>query len=152
MMERALKERIIGAAVLVVFVVLVVPIFLDGPPDEDEIVSRSVPLPGQEEQETKTVVLDRERSVPIPAASTPVEREPEPETVAEKKDPEPQPLVQPARSRILPKVSRPGRNRSQSWKKTPDPAPPADFNDVDDRHVGRSAWQLLEQGQCGRAR
>ena len=34
MMERALKERIIGAIVLVIFVVLVVPIFLDGPPSE----------------------------------------------------------------------------------------------------------------------
>ena len=47
-MERALKERIIGAAVLVVFVVLVVPIFLDGPPESGEIVSERVLLPGQE--------------------------------------------------------------------------------------------------------
>ena len=36
MMERALKERIIGAVILVIFVVLVVPIFLDGPPAESE--------------------------------------------------------------------------------------------------------------------
>lgn len=68
-MERALKERIIGAVVLVVFVVLVVPIFLDGPADESNIVSERVLLPGQEPQDTKVVVLDRERSVPIPAAS-----------------------------------------------------------------------------------
>ena len=51
MMERALKERIIGAAVLVLFVVLVVPIFLDGPPGDDEIVSEPVLLPGQEIRE-----------------------------------------------------------------------------------------------------
>ena len=57
MMERALKERIIGAAVLVVFVVLVVPIFLDGPPESGEIVSERVLLPGQEGQDIKTVVL-----------------------------------------------------------------------------------------------
>jgi len=70
MMERALKERIIGAIVLVVFVVLVVPVFLDGPPQAGEIVSERVLLPGQEGQNTKTVVLDRERSEPIPAASS----------------------------------------------------------------------------------
>jgi len=71
MMERALKERIIGAIVLVVFVVLVVPIFLDGPPVDGEIVSERVLLPGQEDQDTKTVVLNRERSEPIPVASNP---------------------------------------------------------------------------------
>ena len=46
MMDRALKERIIGAVVLMVFVVLVVPIFLDGPPEEGEVVSERVLLPG----------------------------------------------------------------------------------------------------------
>ena len=46
-MDRALKERIIGAAVLVVFAVLVVPVFLDGPPESGEIVSERVPLPGE---------------------------------------------------------------------------------------------------------
>ena len=56
-----MKERIIGAAVLVVFVVLVVPVFLDGPPQSDEIVSERVPLPGQAaEGETRTVVLERD--------------------------------------------------------------------------------------------
>lgn len=71
MMERALKERIIGAIVLVVFVVLVVPIFLDGPPENGESVSERVLLPGQEEQDITTVVLDRERSEPIPTANRP---------------------------------------------------------------------------------
>lgn len=70
MMERALKERIIGAVVLVVFVVLVVPIFLDGPPESSEIVSERVLLPGQQGQDIKTVVLDRERSEPVPFANS----------------------------------------------------------------------------------
>ena len=70
MMDRALKERIIGAAVLVLVVVLVVPVFLDGPPAEGEIVSERVPLPGQSDQETKTIVLDRDRSSPVPANET----------------------------------------------------------------------------------
>ena len=69
MMERALKERIIGAVILVIFVVLVVPIFLDGPPEDGAIVSERVLLPGQDGQDTKTVVLNRERSEPIPAPS-----------------------------------------------------------------------------------
>ena len=77
MMERALKERIIGAAVLVLFVVLVVPIFLDGPPEEGEVVTERVLLPGQEDQKTQTVVLDRDRTEPVPVASAPAQEEPE---------------------------------------------------------------------------
>ena len=109
MMERALKERIIGAAVLVLVVVLLVPVFLDGTPGGDEIVSERVPLPGQAEQKSQTVVLDRDRKDPVPAAtgSAPAqkqEQEPppklvvkqaEPETV--KPDPDPEPEAEPAK-------------------------------------------------------
>lgn len=70
MMERALKERIIGAIVIVALVVLVVPVFLDGPPDSGEILSERVPLPGQSDQQTQTVVLDRDRSEPVPAQAS----------------------------------------------------------------------------------
>ena len=70
MMERALKERIIGAIVLVIFVVLVVPIFLDGPSEYGEIVSERVLLPGQKDQNTKTIILNRGRSEPIPVAAS----------------------------------------------------------------------------------
>ena len=70
-MERALKERIIGAIVLVAVVVLVVPVFLDGPPASGEIRSERVPLPGQDEQKTQTVVLDRNRTEPVPAQAPP---------------------------------------------------------------------------------
>lgn len=106
-MDRALKERIIGAAVLVVFVVLVVPVFLDGPPQSGEIVSERVPLPGQAaEGETRTVVLDRDRDepVPVPAPVTepeaeqaqPVQPESKPEPEAET-TPEPEPKPEPAK-------------------------------------------------------
>ena len=91
MMERALKERIIGAAALVLVVVLVVPVFLDGPPGEGEIVSERVPLPGQSEQENRTVVLDRDRTEPVPAnqlADTPPKSQP----LVEPSDPEPEPV------------------------------------------------------------
>jgi DedD protein len=97
MMERALKERIIGAIVLVIFVVLVVPVFLDGPPEGGEMISERVLLPGQDGQDTKTVVLERERTEPMPLASSTdnaarsreataaevVEEKPVPEPVAE---------------------------------------------------------------------
>ena len=103
MMERALKERIIGAAILVLVVVLVVPVFLDGTPGGDEIVSERVPLPGQAEQKSQTVVLERDRKDPVPVATgsapaqeqkrepppKPLVKQAEPETV--KPDPEPEP-------------------------------------------------------------
>jgi len=73
MPDRALKERIIGAIVLVVFAVLVVPVFLDGSSDEQETISEAVTLPGQNKQERKqqTIVLDRDRSEPVPTSRTP---------------------------------------------------------------------------------
>lgn len=66
-MERALKERIIGAVVLVTFAVLVVPIFLDGPPKDSITISEKILLPGQKKQDLKTIVLERERVNPIPS-------------------------------------------------------------------------------------
>ena len=69
MMDRALKERIIGAVVLMLVVVLVVPVFLDGRPSSNETVTTVVPLPGQTEQATQTVVLERDRESPVPAVS-----------------------------------------------------------------------------------
>jgi DedD protein len=123
MMERALKERIIGAIVLVIFVVLVVPIFLDGPPSDGEIVSERVLLPGQEDQDTKTVVLDRERSEPNPAASNPqTARTTKPVTLPapEAKKPDARPVVdEPAESasaRVEPQSDPP------SQQTAPEPA------------------------------
>ncbi len=68
--DRAVKERIIGAVVLVFVAVLVVPIFLDGPPDNEETISTSVTLPGQsnEDRQQQTIVLNRDRSEPVPAS------------------------------------------------------------------------------------
>ncbi|MGI9261448.1 MAG: SPOR domain-containing protein, partial [Woeseiaceae bacterium] len=115
--DRALKERIIGAVVLVFVAVLVVPIFLDGPPDEQETVSTSVTLPGQsgEDRQQQTIVLNRDRSEPVPATraeSTPAtatptvaatqslpgpQAEPADEAqVAESTVPQPEPEVPPA--------------------------------------------------------
>ncbi len=96
MMERALKERIIGAAVLVIFAVLVVPIFLDGPPGDGDVVTERVLLPGQDDQKTQTVVLDRDREEPVPAAATPSPDKQEPVVEGSVEEPvrdEPRPAV-----------------------------------------------------------
>jgi len=127
MMERALKERIIGAAVLVLFVVLVVPIFLDGPPAENDIVSERVLLPGQESQKTQTVVLDRNRTEPVPVANTTTQvaepsQDPRPatpkaqqETVQEEKPP---PVVE-KKPEPAPKLVAPRPEPKAEVQKTP---------------------------------
>lgn len=107
MMDRALKERIIGAAVLVLVVVLVVPVFLDGPPGSDEIISEHVPLPGQTEQKSQTVVLDRDRTDPVPSGGRD-------ETV------EPQQIAEQVETRPQPAAARPA---PETVNKAPSPAP-----------------------------
>ena len=71
LMDRSLKERIIGAVVLVVFAVMVVPVFLDGPSTKTEIITESVTLPGQNGQtrKTQTIVLERDRTEPVPVSA-----------------------------------------------------------------------------------
>jgi DedD protein len=68
-MDRSLKERVIGAVVLVIIAVLIVPIFLDGPSDDSEIVQEHIILPGQDGEgvKQKTVVLELDRDQPVPA-------------------------------------------------------------------------------------
>lgn len=70
-MDRALKERIIGVIVLVAFAVIIVPVFLDGPSGDTEVVSETLTLPGQnsEARKQQTIVLDRDRDEPVPAAT-----------------------------------------------------------------------------------
>lgn len=77
-MDRALKERTIGAVVLVLLAVLVVPVFLDGPSRDADIVSEPVVLPGQNDQPRRqqTIVLTRDRDEPVPAPSD--DRDPAP--------------------------------------------------------------------------
>ena len=101
MMDRALKERIIGAVALVLVAVLVVPVFLDGPPGGDEIIRKNVPLPGQAQKDMRTVVLDRDRTDPVPSngGNEPTESTPPP---VEKK-----PAPKPSQSEPPPEKSAP---------------------------------------------
>jgi DedD protein len=115
-MDRALKERIIGAVVLVVFAVLVVPVFLDGPSSDAEIITETVSLPGQNDQTRKsqTIELKRDRTQPVPAANDDRNA-----TVVAKAEPkkEPQPAVSKA-------VSEPSKTQAKpASTKTPSVSP-----------------------------
>lgn len=113
MMDRALKERIIGATVLVVVAVLIVPVFLDGPSSDEEMVTQSVTLPGQNEQPRKqqTIVLERDRSQPVPSAPQPAAGTADDTAGAPK--PEPAKTRQPA-------------EKVAATEKEPEPAAPRD--------------------------
>jgi len=102
-MDKALKERIIGAIVLVLFVVLVVPVFLDGPSNSGAVISEQVPLPGQSGKENQTIVLNRDRTEPVPAASSnnPAAQEPQEQRDAE---PDPEPELEPEPAQKQPEV------------------------------------------------
>jgi DedD protein len=122
MMERALKERIIGAAILVVVVILIVPVFLDGPPAENEVVTTSVPLPGQSEQDVRTVVLDRDRTDPVPVAASSKDKPPVPKPEAAAKDDKPAVIaVTPVQE---PDVTPKASPAVEQPKPKEDPAPP----------------------------
>ncbi len=125
-MDRALKERIIGAVVLVVLAVLVVPVFLDGPPDSGEMISERVPLPGQAEQKSQTIVLDRDRKDPVPSSAGQDSRDepptPQPQVVARQQEPKQEPGPKPAATRPAPQpvVETPVQEAPAAAKK---PAP-----------------------------
>jgi DedD protein len=117
-MDRALKERIVGATVLVVIAVLVVPVFLDGPSDEPEIVTESVTLPGQAGQSSKrqTIVLERDREEPVPAGGGAEREAREPAPAAEGRKEQP---VAAARPQSPPPESVPQPAQKQASQERP---------------------------------
>lgn len=82
-MDRALKERVIGAVVLVIIAVLIVPVFLDGPSGDSEHVQEIITLPGQDGEgvKQKTIVLERDREQPVPAPQEEKPQEEKPQAV-----------------------------------------------------------------------
>lgn len=123
-MDRALQERIIGALVLVVIVVLVVPVFLDGPSDDAGTINETVTLPGQNGQARKqqTIVLERDRAEPVPANGipTPAPAQEKEATQALAKKPEP------AKPEPAPADTRKVAATEQSASKLEKTVPPAE--------------------------
>lgn len=126
-MDRALKERIIGAVVLVAIIVLVVPVFLDGPAPEPGMISEPVLLPGQSREPgaRKTVVLERDRDQPLPDAPA---REPAHpvEAAAERDAPASKPQAEPVEQAAAPPAEEPDTSGRAAVAENEKPAPPRD--------------------------
>jgi DedD protein len=126
-MDQGLKERLVGAAVLVAIMVWLVPWILDGPETPLETGANSLQLPAAEEpmpMRTQTLRLGdvAEESAPAlalaaPAEAPPASSPPEPSPVAEER--EPVAAAPPASDR--PAASPPTPTRVAA---TPAPAPP----------------------------
>ncbi len=117
MMDRALQERVIGATVLVLFVVVIVPVFLDGPPESTDVVSERILLPGQDEQATQTVVLDRDRQDPVPVITREAAAKPEvrPSPKAEPAAADPEPVKAEEDAEPAPPVAVPPESSTGMW-------------------------------------
>lgn len=114
-MDSALKQRLLGAVVLIALAVIFVPMFLSGPGprQESETVDLEIPPAPSREFETRVLAVDEAGRAPVampappvPVASEPVvtvdaddiPREPPPAPVAEVPvAPGPQPVVTPER-------------------------------------------------------
>jgi len=70
-MDSALKQRLIGAAVLIALAVIFVPMFLSGSPPKTETVTENLAIPPAPEREFQTRVVPTENGKP-PAVSAPV--------------------------------------------------------------------------------
>ena len=83
-MDRGLKERLVGAVVLVVLGVWLIPWVLDGSNDsvEPDEVSLTLPVPSDDDQlRSQTIVLDNDRGLPTPVPDDPTDTEVEPAAV-----------------------------------------------------------------------
>ncbi len=140
-MDRALKERIVGAIVLVALAVLIVPVFLDGPETEATVVTERIPLPGQEDQPVKTIILDRDRDEPVPTAAVVTSEETSAETadevVAVRDEPEREPP--PA---VADPVEVQAETETTEQDDTPRPSPAQAIQESVDSATGMWAVQL----------
>ena len=111
-MNRQLKERIVGATVIVALGIIVIPWLLDGPAQSPRAVERPLELPPADAPaRTYAIPLD-------PAAGRPVQvggAEPEPETT-----PEAAPEGEAAPAGV---IQRPALEDPQPMRSTPAPAP-----------------------------
>ncbi|HSN18309.1 MAG TPA: SPOR domain-containing protein [Gammaproteobacteria bacterium] len=70
-MEIGLKERLIGAAVLVVLGVIIIPLFLKSSPSPDSTVNQPLTLPPSSSTGTQQYSLPLDSTATMPAAATP---------------------------------------------------------------------------------
>lgn len=153
-MEQQLKERLVGAVVVVALGVILIPLMLDGPSGDRDSRTLGLELPAPDAgSRTHTIRLGEPREQPPvsrPAPSAPVERSPERGSVSRA-------AVPPTRTEAAP-VSRPaGPDRAEPpVPRVPAPAPvPAaeaggwavqvgSFSNPD--NAGRLQMQLVASG------
>ncbi len=121
-MDRKLKERITGAALLVVLGVVFIPWLLDGRVDPAHSEqSLSIPPPGSGSTDRRTIVLDANRETTVPEASTP---QPRPIPVSDEPVRQEPPPVTP---NIVPQpVREPATTVARVAEEPPTQAPPVD--------------------------
>lgn len=118
-MDRQLLERMVGAAVLIVALVVIAPAILDGPGDQEP----ALPAPGALDREVRTVTIrpDREAAEPPVAVSNAGPDQPKaPAAVpTPKPQPEPKPKAEP-RPEVQPE---PKAQPKPKPKPAPEPKP-----------------------------
>ena len=145
-MDRSLKERLIGAAVLVALAVWLIPWVLNGPEPAVEAESEALELPAAESSSTvrtQTIRLDENRDPPTPASRDETVAAPTPapsETVAAP-TPEPAPEVAAPRIETSPPEPPP---QAASTNEEPDPPeePQAPLVSDEPTPSGGEAWMV----------
>jgi len=117
-MNRHLKERIVGATVIVALGIIVIPWLLDGPAQAPQPVERTLELPSGESP-------GRVYSIPLdPAAGPPVQVGKKAQDEAEAASPQPSGVVRrPAGDPALSPPIEPGRDAASEQPSQPPPRP-----------------------------
>lgn len=137
-MERQLKERIVGAIVIVALGIIVIPWLLDGPAQSPRPVERALELPPAEQAgRTYTIPLDPAAGPPVaiesgaapPPAPRPgagaIQRPGREPAAAELQPPQPAPVEPPPRATPQPAPQAAPRPAPQAAPASPPPPVPA---------------------------
>lgn len=90
-MDRRLTERLVGAALLVLAGVLLIPLFLDGPGTDSGSDVQRLTLPAAEEpSSTRVIRLEQERETPVTPLRPPEPAVPEPQVTQTAPEPVPE--------------------------------------------------------------
>jgi DedD protein len=151
-MERKLQERMVGAGVLILVLVILAPMILDGGRDEEDA---AVAVPGQRSDEMRSHTFSLDQNVPSSSVTPPAAGEnavptlrsaPMPSTVSEPPaPPPPQALPPPAAPAVPPPaVVKPAPAPAPAPPVTASPKPPT----VAAERSGSSSW-VVQVGTFG---
>jgi DedD protein len=106
-MERRLKERLIGAAVLVMLAVILIPMILDDSSERDIAITKTnIPARPKDDFNSRIVPLKESDLTPVPEKTTPkadteplLDVLPEPAVAIEHSEPKPKPKPEPEKEK-----------------------------------------------------